>query len=93
MLVIDEGQRTWSFEGGVVSAKSGKPNLVRGSLQHVRTSSVKVIESGNGLPKIVQSLFRSRDLARMLRSSPVAIFRLLLADCPPLSNSRTIGSG
>jgi len=29
----------------------------------------------------------------MVPSSPVAIFGLLLACCPPLSNSRTVGSG
>jgi len=77
----------------VASVKSGKRNLVRAALQHVRTSSVRVIGSGNALTKIIQSYIRLRDLARMVHSSWAAIFRLLLACCPPLANSRTVGSG
>ena len=58
------------------------------------TSSVRVIGSEDGLTKIVRSHIRSLALARMLHSSSVAIFRGLLACCPPpLLNSSIVRSG
>ena len=43
--------------------------------------------------KIIQSHIRDQVVARMLRSSPIAIIRLLLGrSLPLLSNSRIVGS-
>jgi len=71
----------------------GKPNSLRALFQHLRTSSVRVIGSGNGFTKIVQSHIREQALARMLCSSPMAIFRLLLGHSPPpFSNCGVVGS-
>ena len=71
----------------------GKLNSLLASLQHLRTSSIMAIESGNEFTKIAQSHIRFRALTRMLCSSPTATFRLLLVRCPlPLSNSRFVGS-
>jgi len=82
----------WSFECGVVSAKLGKPNSLRVSFQHLRTSLVRVIGSEKGFTNIVQSHNREQALARMLCSSPMAIFGLLLGrSAPPLSNSSVVG--
>jgi len=68
-------------------------NSLRASFQHLRTSLVQVIGFGNGFTKILQSQIREQALARMLRSSPMAIFRLLLGRSPPpLSNSGGVGS-
>jgi len=53
----------------------------------------RVIGSGNGFTKIVQSHIREQALARMLHSSPMAIFPLLLGRSPPpLCNSGVVGS-
>jgi len=55
---------------------------------------VRVIGLGNRFTKIVQSHIREQALARMLRSSPKAIFRVLLGHSPPpLSNSDVVSSG
>jgi len=74
-------------------AKWGKPNSLGALFQQLRTSSVRVIGSGNGFTEIFQSPGREQALARMLRSSPMAIFRLLLGHSPPsLSNSGVVGA-
>jgi len=71
----------------------GKHNFLQASFQHLRTSSVRVIGSENGFTKIVQSHIREQAFARMLRSSPMAIFHLLLGcSRPPPSNSGVVGS-
>ena len=49
--------------------------------------------SGNGFTKIVQSHIREQALARMLLSTPMAIFHLLLGHSPPpLCYSGIVGS-
>jgi len=69
----------------------GKPNSLPALFQQLPSSSVRVIGSGNGFTKIVQSHIREQALARMLRSSPMAIFPLLLGHSPPsLSNSGVV---
>jgi len=74
-------------------AKVGKAQFPLGIVPAPADFFGRVIGSGNGFTKIVQSHIREQALARMLRSSPVAIFRLLLGRFPPPpSNSGVVGS-
>ena len=57
------------MDGRLASPKSEMPNSLWASLQHLWTSSVRVIGSGNGFTTIVQSHIRSQALTRMPRSS------------------------